>query len=184
MESPIEALIKTLIKTECHYGELAGGPNYVVDLKWVPTPAELKDDRLENAKLIDALYPFIDEIYTAMPLDEAHCEAMASTLERDRMSEFWEAEACDRTLMPDELLPWLQECFLAEEFYEDDGFGAQFDRVMAFADEARDGLFGDAVGETVTVHSLTDGENENTPYGVYVAIGLVKTLVVVTGWIL
>ena len=178
----MESLIEALIKTERHYGELAGGPNYVVDLKWVPTPA-----KIEKAKSIAPLYTFIDEIYAVMPLDEAHCEAMASTLERDRMSEFWDAKACDRMLMPDELLPWLQECFLAEEFYEDDGFGAQFDRVMAFADGLRVGLFGEASGEereAVTVHSLTDGENENTPYGVYVAIGLGKTLVVVTGWIL
>ncbi len=178
----MESLIEALIKTECHYGELAGGPNYVVDLKWVPTPATLKNVTLKEAKSIAPLYPFIDEMYAAMPLDEMHREAMASTLERDRTSEFWDAEDCDRTLMPDEFLPWLKGCFLAEEFYEDDGSEAQCLRVTEFADRVRPELFGEAVG--VTVHSLTDGENENTPYGVYVAIGLVRTLVVVTGWIL
>ena len=171
----MEPLIEALIETECHYGELAGGPNYVVDLKWMPTPAKLKE-----VKSIAPLYTFIDEIYKEAPLDAAHREAMASTLERDRTSEFWTSETCDRTLTPEEFLPWLQGCFLAEECYEDDGYGAQCLRVTEFADRVRPELF----GESVTVHSLTDGENENTPYGVYVAIGLVKTLVVVTGWIL
>ena len=179
----MESLIEALIKTECRYGELAGGPNYVVDLKWVLTPATLK-----NAESIAPLYTFIDEIYREAPLDEAQGEAMASTLERDRTSEFWTSKMCDRTLTPENFLPWLQECFLAEEFYEDDGYGAQWERVTELANLVRPELFGETVTfgvrTGVTVHSLTDGENENTPYGVYVAIGLVKTLVVVTGWIL
>ena len=183
----MESLIKALIKTECHYGELAGGPNYGVDLKWVPTPANLKKDQS-----IAELYKFVDEIYTATPLDEAYGEELASTLERDRTSEFWDSAACDRTLMPAEFLPWLQECFLAEEFYEDSEYKAQLKRMTEFANQVQPELFGAAetvektVEKTVevTVHSLTDGQNENTPYGVYVAIGPVKTLVVVTGWIL
>ena len=176
----MESLIEALIKTEGHYGELAGGPNYVVDLKWVPTPATLKKATPKEAKSIAPLYAFIAEIYKETPLDEAHGEAMASTLERDRTSAFWDAEDCDRTLTPDEFLPWLQACFLAEACYEDDGYGAQLRRMTELADRVRPELF----GESVTVHSLTDVNNENTPYGVYVAIGLVKTLVVVTGWIL
>ena len=183
----MESLIKALIKTECHYGELAGGPNYGVDLKWVPTPTNLKKNQS-----IAELYTFINEIYTATPLDEAHREELASTLERDRTSEFWDSAACDRTLMPAEFLPWLQECFLAEEFYEDSEYKAQLKRMTEFANQVQPELFGAAetvektVEKTVevTVHSLTDGQNENTPYGVYVAIGPVKTLVVVTGWIL
>ncbi len=173
----MESLVEALIKTECHYGELAGGPNYVVDLKWMPTPAMLK-----NAQSIAPLYAFIAEIYATMPLDKAHQEAMTSTLERDRTSEFWTSKTCDRTLMWDEFLTWLKGCFLAEEHYEEDGYARQCERVTEFADRVRPELFGEMAG--VTVHSLTDGENENTPYGVYVAIGLVKTLVVVTGWIL
>ena len=121
-----------------------------------------------------------------MPLDEAHGKELASTLERDRTSEFWDSAACDRTLTLGEFLPWLQECFLAEEFYEDDEYKAQLERMTEFANQVQPELFGAAetVGKVVTVHSLTDGQNENTPYGVYVAIGPVKTLVVVTGWIL
>lgn len=171
----MESLIDALIKTECHYGELAGGPNYVVDLRWVPTPATLK-----NVQSIAPLYTFIDEIYKEVPLDKAHQEAMTSTLERDRTSEFWTSESCDRMLTSEAFLPWLQGCFLAEECYEDDGYEAQCVRVTEFADRVKPELF----EKSVTVHSLTDGENENTPYGVYVAIGLVRTLVVVTGWIL
>ena len=177
----MESLIEALIKTDCHYGELAGGPNYGVDLKWVLTPTNLK----KNQSIAD-LYAFVDEIYTAMPLDEAHGKELASTLERDRTSEFWDSAACDRTLMPAEFLPWLQECFLAEEFYENDEYRAQLERITEFANLVQPDLFRDAatVGKAVTVHSLTDGQNENTPYGVYVTIGPVKTLVVVTGWIL
>ena len=171
----MEPLVEALIKTECHYGELAGGPNFVVDLKWVPTPATLM-----KARAIEPLYTFVDEIYKATPLGEAHYAAMVSTLERDRTSAFWDAEDCDRTLTPDEFLPWLQDCFLAESCYEDDGYGAQLGRMTELADRVRPELF----GESVTVHSLTDVNNENTPYGVYVAIGPVKTLVVVTAWIL
>ena len=179
----MESLIKALIKTEWHYGELAGGPNYGVDLKWVPTPMNLKKNQS-----IAELYAFINEIYTATPLDEAHREELASTLERDRTSEFWDSAACDRRLTLEEFLPWLQECFLAEEFYEDDEYKAQLERMAELANRVQPELFGKAetVKKTVavTVHSLTDGQNENTPYGVYVAIGPVKTLVVVTGWIL
>lgn len=180
----MESLIEALIKTECHYGELAGGPNYGVDLKWVPTPANLKKNQLTKDQSIAERYKFVDEIYTATPLDPVHGEELASTLERDRTSEFWDSATCDRTLTPEEFLPWLQECFLAEEFYEDDGYGAQLERVTEFANRVQPELFGVAKTVGVTVHSLTDGENENTPYGVYVAIGLVQTLVVVTGWIL
>ena len=53
----MESLIEALIKTECHYGELAGGPNYGVDLKWVLTPTNLK----KNQSIAD-LYAFVDEI--------------------------------------------------------------------------------------------------------------------------
>ena len=180
----MESLIKALIKTEWHYGELAGGPNYGVDLKWVPTPTNLKQGQLNKHQSIADLYTFVNEIYTAMPLDKAHGEEMAGTLERDRTSEFWDSAACDRTLTPAEFLPWLQECFLAEEFYEDDEYKAQLERMTEFANRVQPELFKDAATAGVTVHSLTDGQNENTPYGVYVAIGPVKTLVVVTGWIL
>jgi hypothetical protein len=192
----MQTLIETLIQSECHYGELAAGPKFVIDLRLVPTPvtsspatsspATLSPATSSPATLSPAIYQWVEDLYRETPLADDHAAGVCSTLERDRTSEYWNAEEDDRDITREEFLPWLQECFLAEEFYDgSDGenpYVDQVERLMMFASWVAPELFGES--SALVIHSLTDVNNENTPYGVFVAIGPVNALVVVTCWML
>jgi hypothetical protein len=182
----MQDLITQLLETDRRQGEIACGPGFVLDLKLFPTPENLQGD-----PSIDQLYTFIETTYKGQPIEELQLEAeqvenLCGTLDRDRTSEYWNAAQNDREITREEFLPWLQECFLAEECYEagdgENPYVDQMERLMMFASWVAPELFGES--SSLVIHSLTDVNNENTPYGVFVAIGPVNTLLVVTRWIL
>jgi hypothetical protein len=182
----MQDLITQLLESDRHHGEIACGPGFVLDLQLFPKPENWQGD-----PPIDELYRWIETIYKSEPIEELkleadHVENLCGTLDRDRTSEYWNAAQNDREITREEFLPWLQECFLAEECYEaadgENPYADQVERLMMFASWVAPELFGES--SALMIHSLTDVNNENTPYGVYVAIGPVKTLVVVTCWML
>ena len=179
-------LIQTLLETDRQYGELAGGPNFVLDLRLLPTP-----DSFQTEPSSEELYTWLQTAYVSdaiasLTLESDHLDNLCSTLERDRTSEYWNVEENDREITTEEFLPWLQECFHSEDCYECDGdrhpYADQIERLEGFAAIVQPQLFGDATA--LILHTLTDVNNENTPYGVYLLIGAKQTLLVITHWIL
>ncbi len=182
----MQDLITQLLETDRFHGEIANGPGFVLELKLFPKPNNWPGD-----PSIAELYRFIETMYSGeaietLQLEAARVEHLHTTLNCARTSQYWNAKDDDREITQEDFLPWLQECFLAEECYEaEDGenpYADQLERLMMFASWVAPELFGES--STLMVHSLTNVNNENTPYGVFVAIGPVNTLVMVTCWML
>jgi len=175
-----QALIQTLLATEQECGELACGPNFILDLKlFTSAPSE--------SNSIASLYEFVRQVYTEYPIAEAHFKSLMSTIDRDQNSEYWNVSENIRELTSDEFLDWFKECALAEEYYESETpdespYPAHQSRILELSTALQGRLFGSQ--STLPLYVLTDVNNENTPYGVYVAIGQTHRLLLVTHWIL
>jgi hypothetical protein len=186
----MQELITQLLETDRHHGEIAYGPGFVLDLRLLPTPEELKQEPSSEGiyDWLEAVYPktLDDELKLGAAHLVDHLENINETLDYYFDSDVWDTTDDDREITREAFLPWLQECFLAEESYEgldgENPYADQVERLMMFASWVAPELFGES--SALMIHSLTDVNNENTPYGVFVAIGPVNTLVVVTCWML
>lgn len=181
------SLLSPILATELEYGELACGPNFLLDLK-------LFSDT-KSPKSVSAVYKLVKSIYTETPLPEAHLEPLLSTIDRDATSDSWNAKDNISELTAETFGEWLVGCCLAEEYFEAENteaedvetsstnlYGAHRSALDQLIQTIQPLLFNDA--EPVTLYTLTDSNNENTPYSVYVAIGPTHTLLVVSHWIL
>ena len=169
----ISPILVPILATELEYGELAYGPNFLLDLKiFNPT---------NPAKSVSAAYKLIKSIYAETPLPEAYLEPLLSTIDRDATSDSWNAKENISQLTAETFSPWLVGCCLAEEYFETDNteaedaisstnlYGAHRSALDQLIETIQPLLFGDT--KSVTLHTLTDSNNENTPYSVYVASG-------------
>ena len=181
------SLLSPILATELEYGELACGPNFLLDLK-------LFSDT-KSPKSVSAVYKLVKSIYTETPLPETHLEPLLSTIDRDATSDSWNAKDNISELTAETFGEWLVGCCLAEEYFESEDteaedaetssnnlYGAHRSALDQLIQTIQPLLFNDA--EPVTLYTLTDSNNENTPYSVYVAIGPTHTLLVVSHWIL
>jgi hypothetical protein len=175
----ISPILLPILATELEYGELAYGPNFLLDLKiFSPT---------KPAKSVSAAYKLIKSIYAETPLPEAHLEPLLSTIDRDETSDFWSAKQNITELTAETFGEWLVGCCLAEEYFENENteinpYGAHRSALAQLIQTIQPLLFSDT--KSVTLYTLTDSNNENTPYSVRVAIGPTHTLLVVSYWIL
>ncbi len=168
-----------ILATELQYGELACGPNFLMDFKLF--------SHTSRPKSVAAVYKLIKAIYKETPLPEPHMADLLSTIDRDETSEYWSAKEVVTELTADGFAEWLMGCCLAEEYYEgesaEDNLYATHQSALNQVIESIQPLVFQA-DEPVKLYTLTDTDNENTPYGVYVAIGETHTLLVVSHWIL
>ncbi len=179
-------LIEQLLATERQYGELACGPQFLFDVKL------FSHDR--PSKSVAGVYKLLKSIYSETPLSgddsDNHLEALLSTIDRDETSEYWSAKEAVTEIAPEDFSEWMTGCCLAEDYYENtdsentDGNAceAQKATIAQLTETLRPLLFHES--EALKLYTLTDTDNENTPYGVYVAIGKTHTLLVVSHWIL
>ena len=183
----ISPILLPILATELKYGELAYGPNFLLDLKIF--------SQTKPAKSVSAAYKLIKSIYAETPLPEAHLEPLLSTIDRDTTSDSWDAEDSISELTAATFGEWLGGCCLAEEYFEAEKneaegaetrstnpYGVHKAALDQLIQTIQPLLFHDA--EPVTLYTLTDSNNENTPYSVYLAIGPTHTLLVVSHWIL
>ena len=188
----ISPILVPILATELEYGELAYGPNFLLDLKIF--------SQTNPTKSVSAAYKLIKSIYAETPLPEAHLEPLLSTIDRDATSDSWDAKDNISELTAATFGEWLVGCCLAEEYFEAENseaegaetedaetsstnpYGVHKAALDQLIRTIQPLLFHDA--EPVTLYTLTDSNNENTPYSVYVAIGPTHTLLVVSHWIL
>ncbi len=185
----INPILLPILATELKYGELAYGPNFLLDLKIF--------SQTKPTKSVSAAYKLIKSIYAETPLPEAHLEPLLSTIDRDTTSDSWDAKDNISELTTATFGEWLVGCCLAKEYFEAENTetegaeseGAEtnsYDAHKASLDQLiqtiQPLLFGDT--KSVTLYTLTDSNNENTPYSVYLSIGPTHTLLVVSHWIL
>lgn len=174
-------LIEQLLATERQYGELACGPQFLLDVKL------FSHDRAP--KSVSGVYKLLKSIYSETPLQEEHLEALMSTIDRDETSEYWSAKEAVTEITPEDFAPWMTGCCLAEDCYEIDEENAESNAcevqkamIGQLTESLQPLLFAET--DALKLYTLTDTDNENTPYGVYVAIGKNHTLLVVSHWIL
>ncbi len=183
----ISPILVPILATELEYGELAYGPNFLLDLKIF--------SQTKPTKSVSDAYKLIKSIYAETPLPEAHLEPLLSTIDRDATSDSWEAKDNISALTAATFGEWLVGCCLAEEYFEAEDIEAHDSETSSnnsykahkvaldhLIQTIQPLLFHDA--EPVALYTLTDSNNENTPYSVYVAIGPTHTLLVVSHWIL
>lgn len=177
------SLLSPILATELEYGELAYGPNFLLDFKLFSATKPIRS--------VSAAYEFIKSIYTETPLPEAHLEPLLSTIDRDATSESWNAKEHISDLTAETFGPWLVGCCLAEEYFTKDSetrdpeinpYKAHRSALAQLIQTIQPLLFGDT--KSVTLYTLTDVNNENTPYSVYLTIGPTHTLLIVSHWIL
>lgn len=177
------ALLSPILATELKYGELACGPNFLLDFKLFSAT--------EPIQSVSAAYELIKSIYTETPLPEAHLEPLLSTIDRDATSESWNAKEHISVLTAETFGPWLMGCCLAEEYFtknpetensEINPYKAHRSALAQLIQTIQPLLFGDI--KSITLYTLTDVNNENTPYSVYLTIGPTHTLLIVSHWIL
>jgi hypothetical protein len=171
--------IELILATERQYGELACGPNFLLDFKLF--------SHTSRPKSVAGVYKLIKAVYKETPLPEPHLADLLSTIDRDETSEYWNAKEAVTELTAEGFGEWLMGCCLGEEYYESESeeenpcavHQAQLTETIAAVQPL---IF--PSDEPVKLYTLTDTDNENTPYGIYVAIGETHTLVVVSHWIL
>ena len=182
------SLLSPILATELEYGELAYGPNFLLDFKLFSATKPIQS--------VSAAYELIKSIYTETPLPEAHLEPLLSTIDRDATSDSWSAKDNISDLTAETFDPWLVGCCLAEEYFTEDPktedsetkdskinpYKAHRSSLYQLIQTVQPLLFGDT--KSVTLYTLTDSNNENTPYSVYLTIGPTHTLLVVSHWIL
>ncbi len=172
------SLLSPILATELEYGELACGPNFLLDFKFFT--------HTKPTKSVSAAYKLVKSIYTETPLPEAHLEPLLSTIDRDATSDSWNAKEHITELTSERVSEWLMGCCLAEEYFTEDAatnpYAAHRSAITRLLETIQPLLFSDA--KPVTLYTLTDSNNENTPYSVYLAIGATHTLLVVSHWIL
>ena len=174
------ALLSPILATELEYGELACGPNFLLDFKLFT--------HTKPTKSVSAAYKLVKSIYTETPLPEAHLEPLLSTIDRDATSDSWGAKENITELTSEQFSEWLMECCLAEEYFETEEKAetnpceAHRSAITQLIGTIQPLLFSDT--KPVTLYTLTNSNNENTPYSIYLAIGITHTLLVVSHWIL
>ena len=177
------SLLAPILATELEYGELAYGPNFLLDFKLFSATKPIQS--------VSAAYQFVKSIYTETPLAEAHLEPLLSTIDRDATSDSWSAKDNISDLTAETFGPWLVGCCLAEEYFtkdpetkepKTDPYKMHRSALNQLIQTVQPLLFGDT--KSVTLYTLTDVNNENTPYSVYLTIGPTHTLLVVSHWIL
>lgn len=182
------SLLSPILATELEYGELAYGPNFLLDFKLFSAT--------EPIQSVSAAYQFVQSIYTETPLPEAHLEPLFSTIDRDATSDSWNAKDNISDLTAETFGPWLVGCCLAEEYFTKDSetedpetedsklnpYKTHRSALEQLIQTVQPLLFADT--KSVTLYTLTDVNNENTPYSVYLTIGPTHTLLVVSHWIL
>ncbi len=178
-DTSYSSLLAAILATELEYGELAYGPNFLLDLKLI---SQAKPERS-----VSDVYQFVKSIYTETSLSAEHLESLVSTIDRDETSESWKAEEHMSELTAETFGSWLVDCCLAEEYFETantaiNSYGAHRSALDQLIQTIQPLLFNDS--KSATLYALTDSNNENTPYGVYVAIGPTYTLLTVSHWIL
>lgn len=186
-------LLSPILATELEYGELAYGPNFLLDFKLFSAT--------EPIQSVSAAYQFVKSIYTENSLPEAHLEPLLSTIDRDATSDSWSAKDNISDLTAETFGPWLVGCCLAEEYFsrdletedpetkdlktedsETDPYKTHRSALDQLIQTVQPLLFSDT--KSITLYTLTDSNNENTPYSVYLTIGPTHTLLVVSHWIL
>lgn len=183
------SLLSSILATELEYGELAYGPNFLLDLKLFSAT--------EPIQSVSAAYKLVKSIYTETSLPEAHLEPLLSTIDRDATSDSWSAKDNISELTAEKFSEWLVGCCLAEEYFEAENteaegaeaetsstnlYAAHRSTLDQLIQSVQPLLFGET--KSVTLYTLTDVNNENTPYSVYLSIGPTHTLLVVSHWIL
>ena len=176
--SPI-ALLSPILATELEYGELACGPSFLLDFKFFT--------HTKPTKSVSAAYKLVKSIYTETPLPEAHLESLLSTIDRDATSDSWNAKENITELTSERFGEWLVGCCLAEEYFETEDaatnpYKAHRSAITQLIETIQPLLSSET--KPATLYTLTDSNNENTPYSVYLAIGATHTLLVVSHWIL
>jgi hypothetical protein len=171
--------LNLILATELQYGELACGPNFLLDFKLF--------SHTSRPKSVAAVYKLLKSIYQETPLPEPHLADLLSTIDRDETSEYWNAKEAVVELTADGFAEWLMGCCLAEEYYEsesaeDNPYPPHQFAINQLIESIQPMMF--PSDEAVKLYQLTDLDNENTPYGVYLAIGETHTLLVVSHWIL
>ena len=173
----IEGLVAKLVEVEKEQGEEAYGPNFVGDLRLFKTPQSLLTDAP-----YEALYSFVCSVYRDQ---EDRFENLCWTLERHQTSEYWKAQDADSLVTTEGFLTWFQTLFLDQTHYQEDGaalFAEQRERVIAFAHLVHPLVFESL--PSITAYSLTDVNNENTPFGARVLVGSQYSLLILQRWIL
>jgi hypothetical protein len=182
------SLLSSILATELEYGELAYGPNFLLDFKLFSAT--------EPIQSVSAAYQLVKSIYTETPLPDAHLEPLLTTIDRDETSDSWNAKDNISDLTAEAFGPWLVGCCLAEEYFTKDPetedpktedskinpYKAHRSALDQLIQTVQPLLFDET--KSVTLYTLTDVNNENTPYSVYLAIGPTHTLLVVSHWIL
>ena len=177
------SLLSPILATELEYGKLAYGPNFLLDFKLFSATKPIRS--------VSAAYELIKSIYTETPLPEAHLGPLLSTIDRDAASDSWNAKDNISDLTAETFGPWLMGCCLAEEYFTRESetedskinpYKAHRSALTQLIQTIEPLLFDDT--KSVTLYTLTDSNNENTSYCVYLAIGPTHTLLVVSHWIL
>ncbi len=173
--------IDLILATERQYGELACGPNFLLDFKLF--------SHTSRPKSVAGVYKLLKAIYQETPLPEPHLTDLLSTIDRDETSEYWSAKEAVTEIAAEDFSDWMTGCCLAEDSYETEeenadsnACEAQKATIAQLIETLQPLLF--PSDEPAKLYTLTDTDNENTPYGVYVAIGKTHTLLVVSHWIL
>ncbi len=171
--------IDLMLATECQYGELACGPNFLLDFKLF--------SHTSRPKSVAGVYKLLKSIYSETPLPEPHLTDLLNTIDRDETSEYWSAKEAVTELPAEGFGEWLMGCCLGEEYYESESaeenpYSAHQANLTQTIEAIQPLLY--PSDEPLKLYTLTDTDNENTPYGVYVAIGKTHTLLVVSHWIL
>jgi hypothetical protein len=174
--------IGQILAIELEYGELACGPNFLLDIKLF--------SHTSKPKAVLGVYKLVKSIYDETPLEEAHLESLLSTIDRDEHSESWNAKDNISELTTESFGEWFKGCCLAEDYFTDEETGeikaeickCHQNAIVQLTEYIQSLLFPE--NEPAKLYSLTDSNNENTPYSVYVAIGKTHTLLVVSHWVL
>jgi len=172
--------MQVLLEREIFYGESAGSPPFVRDIKIFskPTSGVLNNDLISTKHLVE-LFHWVKALY---PEELAYAE----------INEFWdELDLFRNTEMEDRarFRAYFSCLFLEPESYDpEDPSEALVSERAAIIEQLLDFcqplLFGDEPDYEVSLYCLTDDNNENTAYAPYVFVGKRAILVVLRQWIL
>ncbi|MFN3926558.1 MAG: hypothetical protein ACK4QL_04365 [Pseudanabaenaceae cyanobacterium] len=172
--------LKTLLEREILYGERAGSPPFIRDIKLFrkPPSAILNNDLISTKHLVELFY-WVKDLYPE-ELQYAAIDEYWDELDLFRNSEMENQQ---------EFRNYVKYLFLEPEYYdEDDAEGydlAQRERILndllKFLEVP---MFGFDPDYEVSLYCLTDDQNENTAFAPYVFVGHTGLLILLREWIL
>jgi hypothetical protein len=176
----LSAQIQTLLEREIFYGENAGSPPFVCDLKFFRKPTtEVLNNELISTKHLVELFHWVKSLY---PEELAYAE----------INEYWdELDLFRNTEMEDRsrFRAYFSCLFLEPESYDaedpEEALLEEREQIIEhLLDFCQPLLFGDEPDYEVSLYCLTDDNNENTAYAPYVFVGKQMMMVALRRWIL